>query len=573
MSLLKTCSAFIVSLIAALAASAPAFAQTTEEVWFAQGYGHFFIAIVAGILLAFAFQFLLSNLAVALGINMIGDIREVGNDSGSYSTSGDESDTTPTGVKITSGLGIFMLLTMTISAFFASLIAVKLSQVPDNTAGFTLGLVIWAGYLLLGLYMDTKIISGFAGSVFDAVKSTLSAGSSAIGNMFSTDKKDQAKETARETVQAIQEEVLQEYDLSNVEEKLDEYVNKLQPRRMDVDNIHEQLAQLLNDVRIKEQYTPENPESIKSLVLEVASEQPNFGEEDRQKLKNAFSKLKDVREGDGSRADKTMAAVDKLSPMDEEKSKEYRQKIEEYLRETNEEELQPEKLKEDLNDILSNPQAAPDVVQARISKIDRSTLKALLSNMQGMDDQKVEEYLDKAEEVFDSIKSKANEMQSNGGQNAMDTISSDGQSKEKAKKAIKDWFDRMGEPELRYDNLKHDARRIMDDPKAAPTVLRNRLKRLDRDSLLALVSNNRQISREQAEKVVQKIEEGRDEVLRKADEIEQKVKEKMSQARRETMRQIEGARKTAATAAWWMFLAVIVSGGASAFGGILALTI
>ena len=571
MSLLKTCSAFIISLIAALAASAPAFAQTTEEVWFAEGYGHFFIAIIAGILLAFAFQFLLSNLAVALGINMIGDVREMSSDSGSYTTREDESDSTPTGVKITSGLGMFMLLTMTISAFFASLIAVKLSQTPDNTVGFTLGLVIWAGYLLLGLYMDTKIISGIAGSVFDAVKSTLGAGSSAIGNMFSSNKKDQAKETARETVQAIQEEVMQEYDLSNVEEKLDEYVNKLQPQRMDVDNIHEQLAQLLNDVRIKEQYTPENPESIKSLVLEVASEQPNFGEEDKQKLKNAFSKLKDVREGDGSRADKTMAAVDKLSPMDEEKSKEYRQKIEQYLRDTNEEELQPEKLKEDLNEILNDPQAAPDVMQARISKIDRSTLKSLLSNMQGMDDQKVEKYLDKAEEVINSIKSRANEMQSNGGQDA--AFSSDGQNKEKAKEAVKEWFNRMGEPELRYDSLKHDARRIMDDPKAAPTVLRNRLKRMDRDSLLALVSNNRRISREQAERVVQKIEEGRDEVLRKADEIEQKVKEKMSQARRETMRQIEGARKAAATAAWWMFLAVIASGGASALGGILALTV
>lgn len=131
----------------------------------------------------------------------------------------------------------------------------------------------------------------------------------------------------------------------------------------------------------------------------------------------------------------------------------------------------------------------------------------------------------------------------------------------------------MERPELRYDHLKHDVKRIFDDPKATPSILKKRLQRMDRESLIALVSNNQKVDREQAEKVVDKIEQGRDEILNKVEEIESKLKETTEKAKQETMRQIEGARKTAAALAWWIFLAAVLSGGASALGGILALNI
>ncbi len=99
----------------------------------------------------------------------------------------------------------------------------------------------------------------------------------------------------------------------------------------------------------------------------------------------------------------------------------------------------------------------------------------------------------------------------------------------------------------------------------SPSILKKRLQRMDRESLIALVSNNPKIDREQAERVVDKIEQGRDEVLRKMNKIEAELKEKTEKAKRESMRQIEAARKAAA-AAWWVFLAAIVSGGASAPG-------
>lgn len=562
-------TAILSTMLILLGVTVPSMAQSGSELWLTNGFGHFFISVIAGIFLAFAFQFLLTNLAVASGITAVGDIRNKVDKPRPESAESDDDDSTPAGVKISSGFGLYLTITMAVSLFFASLIAVKLTLTPNNTIGFTLGLVIWAGYLLLALYIDSKMISTLTGSIYSTVKEALSAGSEAVGNMFSRSDKSRMKDTTRETVRAIHDEIREEYDLSGIQNKLDEYINKLEPQEVSIDNMKGQLAELIHEIEVKEEYDVEDPDTIKRLFLEVSSEQPGISEKDREKLKNIFDEAKEIKQGEGSQTDKAMAAVDKFTPGNSEEGKKYREKIEQYLRETNEEEMHPDKLKQDLDEILNNPKAAPEVLQARASRIDRSTLKSLISNMEGMTDQKAEKYVSKAEETLDYIKAKANEAQSS----SASAFEGDETKSGGAKEAIKQWFDRMDRPELSYDRLKHDAKQMMDDPKTAPSVLKKRLQRLDRESLISLVSNNSRIDRQQAERVADKIEEGRNEVLAKVDEIERKVKEKTEKAKEETLRQMEAARKTAAAAAWWIFLAAVVSGGASALGGILALTI
>ncbi|WP_372633648.1 hypothetical protein [Fodinibius sp.] len=41
-----------------------------------EGYGYFLIGVVAGVLLAFTFQFLLTNLAVVTGITAVGNVQD-----------------------------------------------------------------------------------------------------------------------------------------------------------------------------------------------------------------------------------------------------------------------------------------------------------------------------------------------------------------------------------------------------------------------------------------------------------------------------------------------------------------
>ncbi len=557
-----------------LALAAPSFAQRGTESWVIEGSGFFLISVIAGILLAFAFHFLLTNLAVATGITAIGNVQDKFNESrhsSSNSESDDDSDDTPTGVKISSGVGLYLVLTMSISLFFASLIAVKLTLTADNTIGFTVGLVIWAGYLLLVLYGESKMLSSLTGSIFSSVKEVLGAGSSAVGNMFSSSEASRMKDTAKETISAIHDEIRQEYDTSDIQNKLDEYVNKLEPQKINVEDLKEDLAQLIHEIEIKEEYDADDPDTIKRMFLEVASQQSKISDKDKEKLKSVFDQAIEINQSEGTKTDKAMSAVDRLAPGDEEEGKEYREKVEQYLRETDQEELNPDNLKDDLDRILNDPQTTPQVLEERISKFDRSTLTSIISGIEGINEEKAEDYVSKAEEALEMIKSNAKKLKSNGTDSTSQTQTSD--SKGGAKQAIKQWFDRMDQPELQYDNLKHDAKRIMDDPKTTPSILKKRLQRMDRESLIALMSNNKRVDHEQAEKVVDKIEQGRDDVLKKMDEIEKELKEKTEKIKQESMRQIEAARKTAASAAWWLFFASVLSGGASALGGILAYTI
>ncbi len=392
-----------------------------------------------------------------------------------------------------------------------------------------------------------------------------------MGSMFSSSEASKMKDTAQETIKSISDEIRQEFDTSDIQDKLDEYVNKLEPQKLKMDDMKEGLAQLIQEIEIKEEYDADDPDTIKRMFLEVASEQPAISEQDKEKLKNVFDQAKELYQSNGSKTDKAISAVDRMAPGDEEDGKEYRKKVEQYLRETDQEELNPDNLKDDLDRILNDPETTPQVLEKRVSKFDRTTLTSIISGIEGISDEKAEDYVSKAEEAFEMIKSNAKKLTSNGTDSTSQSQKSD--SAGGTKQVIKQWFDRMDQPELQYDNLKHDAKRIMDDPKTTPSILKKRLQRMDRESLIALMSNNKKVDREQAEKVVDKIEESRDEVVHKMDEIEKTLKEKTEKIKQESMRQIEAARKTAAAAAWWLLFASVLSGGASALGGILAYTI
>ncbi len=547
--------------------------------------GNFFICLVAGILLAAAFQFLLTNLGVALGISAIGDIRDTDNNSNSSSSS---DSSTPTGVKITSGLGVALTLSMAVSLFFASLVAVKLTLTPNNNVGFAMGLVIWAGYLLLSFYFEGRMVSSLIGSVFSAVRSALSAGADVVGSG--------AKAAAHETAHTLVDEVRQEFDFSSIEDKLDKYVQKLQPQKPSLDNIQDHLADLIHQIEIREKYTPNDPTATKKLFLEIADKQPNLSAADKEKLSSAFDKVKASLQTEGSKLDKATAAFDKFSPGDDAKGEEIRQKVGDYLKKTDLDELDPQALQSDLERLLDDPKATGDIIKQRLSHFDRNTLVGLLAARSDMDEEKAEKYLNKAETVFNTIKGKV-EQTLGAASDKKDEMVGDAKAsvnqatgndvedldvtlgdtryaaeRTKAESAVAEWFNRMNRPELRYDRLRTDMQRILDDPKAAPGVLKNRLSRLDSDSIKALLTNNNLVDESQIDKAVAEVEHARDEVVRKANEIEMKIKLKLDEAKEEALAQAEGVRKTAASAAWWLFIASVVSAIASAVGGILAYT-
>src|SRR5690554_216474 len=151
----------ILALLLLFVFAAPAMAQVVPgEVVSIMTSPPFFISILAGLILVLGFQALLTFTSVASGISLIGNVEEKGKTRGrkhdSNKNASSSEDKTSTGVKVSSAAGIWTVVTMSISLFFASLLAVRLSLVSGNVIGITLGLVIWAAFMLTAMFIEMR---------------------------------------------------------------------------------------------------------------------------------------------------------------------------------------------------------------------------------------------------------------------------------------------------------------------------------------------------------------------------------------------------------------------------------
>ena len=120
------------------------------------------------------------------------------------------------------------------------------------------------------------------------------------------------------------------------------------------------------------------------------------------------------------------------------------------------------------------------------------------------------------------------------------------------------------------EQIYSDVTNIFQESGAGPD-LKYKLEHYDKAQLTVLITNKTSLSKEEAEPIAEKIVTARDRVIEKAKEVERKVNQKMAEAKDEALMAAEESRKAAATAAWWLVATAIVSGIASAVGGMLAL--
>jgi len=586
-----------------VAGALPAAAQTypvpVAETSFVNFTPQFFICLLAGVILAVGFQVLLTTLSVASGISMVGNLEKQDDRPGAaYDKNKDTSNKKDTnaGVKISSAIGIWSVLTVSASLFFASLLAVKLSMISSNAIGVTLGLVIWAAFFSLMVYFEVKAVSsllgGLVSTVFQGVRSTFGMAKDMITPSAGKQVEDIAKHTVDEIVHAFED--------SNIEEKLDKYVKKLQPQEMDYGKIRQELVKLINDMKIEQSTSLTGSTAEREIFIKVAEAQPSLTKKDVEKLKEVYAQVQDVMRTQGSASDKVMMAVDRLVPgASEEDVKSVRGKIEQYLRDMNRDEVSPERLKGDLEAIINDPGHAKDVIMNRLNMIDRSTVVAMLSSRTDMSQEQAEKIVGYVVDTFNNLKDKVANMVPNpnanmGNMNMGDTMGQNmgatatatmsgnmgdaikgvaGDYTDKFEQRLRDYFAALERPEFDYDHMKRDFLKIFSDPKSGLDVIKDRLGRYDRNSLVALLSSNKNITPEQAERIVSKMEEARNTVLDKARSLEQEVQYRTQQAKEMALHQAEKVRQTAASAAWWLLAGAVISGIASALGGMLAITI
>ena len=233
--------------------------------------------------------------------------------------------------------------------------------------------------------------------------------------------------------------------------------------------------------------------------------------------------------------------------------------LENYLRNTNKDELSPDGIKRDLQLLLNDPRAGFSSLGDRLSQVDRETLIALLSQREDISEEEATRIVDQILSVRDRIAEQAQQLQ----QRLQSTV-------EKVTDQIRGYLDSLDRPELSYDGIKQDFTKLFDDPKAGAEALGARLSKVDRGTLIALLSSNPNLSEADANRIVEQIESARDSVIGQAEYIQQETQRRLSQIKQQAQKQALATQKVAAGAAWWLFGTAFTSLIASAIAGFLA---
>ncbi|MBE9006532.1 MFS transporter [Fortiea sp. LEGE XX443] len=236
--------------------------------------------------------------------------------------------------------------------------------------------------------------------------------------------------------------------------------------------------------------------------------------------------------------------------------------LEEYLRQTGKEELNPEGIKRDMQLLLHDPRVGVESLSDRLAHFDRSTIIALLKIREDMSDEEAGRIADNIISVREQFVEQVRGIQRQI-QDVIDGIFA----------RIRNYLNSLDRPELNYDGVKHDVRQLFEDPQAGFDSLRDRLSAFNRDTLVAIMSSREDISEEDANRIIDQIERARNTVLQRAERLQHEAQRRLQEVKHQAQRQAEETRKAAASAAWWLFATALVSAIFAALGGAIAVLV
>lgn len=631
----------------AAASSFPVYAQTAEGpdgFSFAEGVptayypvltgAQFVIAILSGLLLAYCFQWLLTNLSVAVGVSALQGVtdpakrdkarrealekeaKEAGEGGRPKPRKDGDSGWEDTAVKAESGIGLWAMITSSIALFLACWLAIELIRIQGNVEAVILGLVIWSAFLGTMIWLEGAAASTLLGYVTSTAKSGVrallapvkaAAGSIAGGSAAAAQRKETVQ-TAEEVTAAIRRELFGEEDWQieapSLKDRVADYVrSNVKPKALDVAHVGQQVKDLLTDPELVEMAKRGELQNLdRSHFAEIVSGRTDLDRGQVERLVDALQGTwnrflgehaapadawsagggdgqgGEIREGAGAIMPWGASEQAPQGMMARYKG------FKEFLRNTGREELSPERLEQEVKTLVLDPRLGLSQLKQHIKELDRESLVKALGARQDMTPEEANRIADQ----IDLARSRALSAKEQAEHRAHEM-------RDKVLARIRDHVYSLGRPELDYEGFEGDFKKLLDDPKAGYAALKARLQGLDRETLIAVLGSRPGVSREEAEKMVGKAEtakeklgqaadkaragvekvadrilEAKQAVLDRAQKVEDEARRRLEEAKRSSLEQAEAARKVTAAAAWWLLIIAAVSGAAAALGALTA---
>ncbi|QDV38798.1 ICP22 family protein [Tautonia plasticadhaerens] len=557
------------------------------------------VAILVGLILAVAFQLLLTSLSVAAGISMLGPLdEEDGGKSGGRKRRGNASvlpsaeEVGEEAREITGAFGLWAAITTAISLFAACWLAGELGLIRRQAAldddvqgpvnallGALIGLTTWGLFYTLLTTMEGMAITSAVGSLIRTAMAGFKSVASATTSLFEPSAKQQASDMAEGMTKAVADVLQRDGDAQRLKRDLRDYLRELKPRPLDPGAVRRQVAGLLDDLELHAVSAGgDGPViDVEGVVADLRS-RGALGPEAVESVRRGLSEAFDVARAEASDPDKGPAesaidAAQRLSGKSRRSAEAGRRRLEQYLGRTDLPELDPEGIKRDLTRLFTEPRAGAAALRSRVAMMDRETVRSLLEARSDVSPEQADRILDAVQGVVSSITGLADT-----GRDELDTRLSRAEGgaeavRRRAERKLRSYFDSLGQPELDYDGIKDDVALLFHDPQAGAEALKARWQAMDRDALRAVIASSRSdLDEDDAEALLSRLESVRDEALSQADKLKSKARRELKRVRREALEQAEEIRKVAADAAWWAFGTAAVSGAAAIVGGVLGAT-
>lgn len=352
----------------------------------------------------------------------------------------------------------------------------------------------------------------------------------------------------RHAPQAVVEKAKEQYD--SVTTTIADYLRKTGKSELNPEGIQRDLNQLFENpkegaVALRRRLSQVDRDTLVQLL----SQRQDLSEQQvNEVIDSVQTSIKNV-----------VRAPRRLATRTQQRVQNFQTYLEEYLRQTGKEELNPESIKRDLHLLLHDPRVGVESFSDRLAHFDRSTIVSLLKIRGDISDQEAAKIADNIFSVRDQFVEQVRNIQ----RRIQDVI-------EGVFARVRNYLNSLDRPELNYDSIKRDVRTFFEDPQAGFDALRDRLSSFDRDTLVAIMSSRDDISQEDANRIIDQIERARNTVLQRAERLQHEAQRRLEELKHQAQKQAEETRKAAATAAWWLFATAVTSAIFSAFGGAIA---
>lgn len=538
--------------------------------------GIFALGIISAVIIAYGVHFIISSLSLATGLSLTPDLKEKAAKAKAHSLADgdkkhpldededdDEHHHSMSMMTVTTAMGACALVTASIALFVGSYFGVMIVPLTPEYA-IVAGLVIWGLFLMSLVVLEYKMVTSVAGGLLHSAVRGIRGTASAASGMLSHSPK--PEDEARKSIRAVYEEVDRIIRKDHIDKKLGDYIGRLTPHVPTMDDMEKELKHIIRSVEAEHKIKVRGDDVVEVIDLHFR-DHPKMNKENAGKLKRAAQSLKQTVDSADNNEDAAAAVFDKLAPVSDEEAAQLRSKLSRILEDTSNPDISADNFKQDIKTLLDDPRQGAENLKARIALFDKATIKEVVAGVSGLDAEKSDKVVEQLSDLFARMKSEAENTRADAG--SASAGSTDIRSSLNRK--LEDYLNGLEQPELNYAALKRDAQAIMEEPGSAPHIVRDRLHKMDRESVVALLSSNSRISEAQAEKAADSMIEARDKALETFTAVENEITRRYQISKRKMVLYAEHIRKNAIAASWWLVGSAVVSAAASVGGALLSI--